>query len=184
MSEPVVSESVSVAPRPAPRADRPGMAPGYGIKPADPERMIPWSAVVERLVAARNYWLSTVRPDGRPHVAPVWGLWADDGLYFGTDLTSRKGRNLAENPELVVHLESGDDVVILEGSVEMTDDPAMVRRVMAAYATKYAMPQADQEYLESLPSAMYRLRPRVAFAWLESSFPDTATRFRFEDGAA
>ena len=176
-----MSESVSVVPRPAPLAERPGMAPGYGIKPADPEHLTAWSAVVERLVAARNYWVCTVRPDGRPHAAPVWGFWADDALYFGTDLASRKARNLAANPELVVHLESGDDVVILEGAVETTEDPATVRRVMAAYATKYAMPQADQEYQESLPSALYRFRPRVAFAWLEASFPDTATRFRFED---
>ena len=172
-----MSESVSVVPRPAPIADRPGMAPGYGIKPATPEALIPWSAVVERLVAARNYWLCTVRPDGRPHAAPVWGLWADDALYFGTDAASRKGRNLAANPELVVHLESGDDVVILEGAVDVTDDPATVRPVMAAYAAKYGMPLAD---MEALTSSLYLVRPRVAFAWLESSFPDTATRFRFE----
>ena len=176
-----MSESVSVVPRPAPRADRPAMATGYGIKPATPDSLTPWSAVVERLVAARSYWLCTVRPDGRPHAAPVWGLWADDALYFGTDPASRKGRNLAANPELVVHLESGDDVVILEGTVDVTDDPATVRPLLAAYAAKYAMPLAE---MEALTSSLYRLRPRVAFAWLESSFPDTATRFRFEDGGA
>ena len=179
MSDPTATATA----RQAPIAERPGMAPGYGIKPADPETMTAWSAVVERLVAARNYWVCTVSPDGRPHAAPVWGFWADDALYFGTDTRSRKARNLAANPELVVHLESGDDVVILEGAVEVTDDPSTVRRIMADYATKYAMPQADVEHLESLPSAMYRLRPRVAFAWMESSFPDTATRFRFEGGA-
>ena len=173
-----VSDSAPAAPRPAPVAERPGLAAGYGIKPAEPEKMIPWSAVVERLVAARNYWVCTVRPDGRPHAAPIWGVWADDALWFGTDPASRKGRNLAENPELVVHLESGDDVVILEATVEVTDDPAAVRPVMVTYATKYGMPLAD---FEALTSAMYRLRPRVAFAWLEASFPDTATRFRFED---
>ena len=183
MSEPssAVSEPSPAAARPEPIAERPGMAAGYGIKPAEPEKMIPWSAVEEKLAAARNYWVCTVGPDGRPHAAPVWGFWADDALYFGTDPASRKGRNLAANPELVIHLESGDDVVILEGAVEITDDPATVRPVMAAYATKYAMPLAD---FEALTSALYRLRPRVAFAWLESSFPDTATRFRFEDGAA
>ena len=173
--------SAAATARQAPIAERPGMAPGYGIKPAAPETMIAWSAVVERLVAARNYWVCTVSPNGRPHAAPVWGLWTDDALYFGTDTASRKGRNLAENPELVVHLESGDDVVILEGRVELTDDPATVRPVMAAYAAKYAMPLAD---FEALTSSLYRLRPRVAFAWLEASFPDTATRFRFDDGTA
>ena len=175
-----MSDRVSTTPRPAPVAERPGMAPGYGIKPADPDQMTAWSAVVERLVAARNYWLCTVRPDGRPHAAPVWGVWADDALYFGTDPASRKGRNLAENPELVVHLESGDDVVILEGRVDIADDPATVRPLLATYAAKYSMELAD---MEALTSSLYRLRPRVAFAWLETSFPNTATRFRFEDGA-
>ena len=173
-----LSDRVSVAPRREPVAERPGMAAGYGIKPAEAEKMIAWSAVVERLVAARSYWVGTVRPDGRPHVAPVWGVWSEDAFYFGTDPASRKGRNLAANPELAVHLESGDDVVILEGVIELTDDPSEVKPVMAAYAKKYAMPEAD---LEALSGAWYRLQPRRAFAWLESSFPDTATRFRFED---
>ena len=102
---------------------RPDMAPSYGLS-SEPEGMLPWGWAVEQLVASRNYWVCTTRPDGRPHAAPVWGLWADDALYFGTDPASRKGRNLAENPELVVHLESGDDVVILEGRVDITDDPA------------------------------------------------------------
>jgi hypothetical protein len=164
---------------PAPIVERPGMAAGYGIKPADPEKMLAWATVEAKLAAARNYWVCTARPDGRPHVAPIWGLWRDGALHFGTDPASRKARNLAANPELAVHLESGDDVVILEGAVELTEDPALIASIWPAYGEKYAMPQADLEQLAAMPSAIYRFRPRLAFAWLESSFPDTATRFRF-----
>lgn len=67
---------------------------------------------------ARNYWVVTTRSDGKPHSVPVWSIWLDETFYFGTDRRSRKGRNLATNPGLVVHLESGDDVVILEGVAE------------------------------------------------------------------
>ena len=41
----------------------------------------------------------------------------------------RKGRNLAENPNVAVHLESGDDVVILEGVAEVVTDPGLVERL-------------------------------------------------------
>src|SRR4051794_25481300 len=92
-----------------PTPHRPGFAPGYGIDGSSPEGMLPWSEVVARLEAARNYWICTTRPDGRPHASPVWGLWFEDEFVFSTGTDSRKGRNLAENPEVVVHLESGDD---------------------------------------------------------------------------
>ncbi len=61
-----------------------------------------WSHAEKRLERARNYWIATARPDGRPHVAPLWGVWVEGGLYFGTGRSSVKGRNLAHSPELVV----------------------------------------------------------------------------------
>ncbi|MEI6136703.1 MAG: pyridoxamine 5'-phosphate oxidase family protein [Chloroflexota bacterium] len=36
-----------------------------------------------RLRTAMNYWIATTRPDGRPHAAPVWGVWLDDGSGSG-----------------------------------------------------------------------------------------------------
>jgi hypothetical protein len=104
-------------------------------------------------------------------------VWFDDALFFGTDPNSRKARNLRANPEIVVHLESGDDSVILEGVVEDESDPELRRRAGEAYAAKYgfdALGGADED-----GPPVYVLRPRVAFAWLESSFPETATRWRF-----
>jgi len=67
--------------------------PGYGV-PADPDGMLPWSFAEQRLESAHDYWLATVWPDGRPHVMPVWGAWFDGRLWFSTDQTSRKARNL------------------------------------------------------------------------------------------
>ncbi len=75
---------------------RPDM-PGYGIHLGG-EGMLPWSHVSERMSAARNYWIGTTRPDGRPHATPVWGVWVDETFYFGTGERSRKGRNLAADP--------------------------------------------------------------------------------------
>src|SRR5215813_698320 len=112
---------------------RPHM-PGYGILDAhDGEGLLPWEWALERLTVSHNYLLSTTRPDGRPHVMPVWGLWLEGAFYFGTDRRSRKSRNLTENPAIAVHLESGDDVVILEGRAAEVQDAALVSAIDKAY---------------------------------------------------
>jgi pyridoxine/pyridoxamine 5'-phosphate oxidase len=151
-----------------PTASRPGFAPGYGI-PEDEEGMLPWSFATERLEAARNYWIVTAAADGRPHAAPVWGLWLDGAVLFGTSPASRKGRNLARNPRVLIHLESGDEVVILEGEV---DRAPVDERTADVYEAKYDYRPPGEE--------LYRLRPRVAYAWVERDYPTTVTRFGFD----
>jgi Pyridoxamine 5'-phosphate oxidase len=81
--------------------------------PAPSGELLPWSWAEQRLVAARNYWIATTRPDGRPHCRPVWGVWLPDGFWFSTGSVAR--HNLVANPQITVHLESGDQVVIVEG---------------------------------------------------------------------
>jgi flavin reductase (DIM6/NTAB) family NADH-FMN oxidoreductase RutF len=151
-----------------PRASRPRFPPGYGIA-QDEEGMLPWSWAAERLEASRNYWIVTAGADGRPHAAPVWGLWLDDAVLFGTSPDSRKGQNLARDPRVVIHLESGDEVVILEGEV---DRAAVDDRIADAYEQKYELRPPGKELL--------RLRPRNAYAWVEKDYPKTATRFAFD----
>ena len=86
---------------------RPDLPEDYGVSDqTSGAGMLPWSRVTERLESARNYWVVTTRSDGKPHSVPVWGIWLDETFYFGTDRRSRKGRNLATNPGLVVHLDS------------------------------------------------------------------------------
>ena len=155
-----------------PTARRPDFGPAYGITP-EAEGMLDWAWASERLEAARNYWIGTAGADGRPGAAPVWGVWLDGVLRFGTSRASRKGRNLAADPRVVVHLESGDEVVILEGRVQETEIDAPLAD---AYERKYAMrPGEDQTPGE----AWYELRPRMALAWTEREYPRTATRFDF-----
>lgn len=97
------------------------------------------------------------------------------GFLFPHFGDSRKGRNLATNPWIVVHLESGDDAVILEGTVEEVTDPLVLDRFKAAYESKYQW-GVD---LRDPHRVTYGLKPRVVFTWLEKDFPDTATRWRF-----
>jgi nitroimidazol reductase NimA-like FMN-containing flavoprotein (pyridoxamine 5'-phosphate oxidase superfamily) len=128
------------------------------------------SEIEERLREARNYWLGTTRADGRPHAMPIWGVWLDGALWFGTGLESVKGRNLLRDPRATIHLESGDDVVILEGTAERAERDA----AYAAYADKYDMP-ASAESFAALPQvgALFRFTPTLAHTWLESSFEES-----------
>ena len=163
--------------RKMPKPARPAITPGYGISKA-PKGLLPWAGVEPKLAAARNYWVASTRPDGRPHAMPVWGIWHNGAFYFSTDPASRKGRNLAANPETVVHLESGDDVVFLEGRVETVRDPAELASFADAYQAKYQFRPDVAD--NSGKYAYYRLALKTAYAWHEKDFPTSATRWRFD----
>jgi nitroimidazol reductase NimA-like FMN-containing flavoprotein (pyridoxamine 5'-phosphate oxidase superfamily) len=149
---------------------------GYGIHEQD-EGLLSWEWVSEQMAKSRNYWICSTRPDGTPHAAPVWGVWLDGTLYFGTSRTSRKGRNFAQNPNVVAHPESGDDTVIIEGTVEEVTDPALFTRIADAYEAKY--PPYRPDPAAEPGSVFYAVRPRAAFAWREKDYPKTATRWTF-----
>jgi len=166
-----------------PTIDRPGLVAGYGLLPENEGKgLLPWSWAAERLERSRNYWIASTRPDGRPHVMPVWGIWTEGALYFGTDPASVKGRNLAANPAIAAHLESGDEAVVLEGIAEVVTERGLLARLYQRYAEKYAIALGPQtaDDPSDYPYTL-RLRPRRTLAWLETDFPGTATRWRFGD---
>jgi len=147
-----------------PRATRPTFGGGYGV-PEDDDGMLPWSWAAERLAQAHNYWVAT----SGPHASPVWALWRDGAIVFSAGLTSRKARELARDPRIVLHLESGDEVVIVEGRAEsISADQA----ILDEYERKYAFRPEPGE-------GWYRVAPRRVLAWTEAGYPRDATRFDF-----
>jgi pyridoxine/pyridoxamine 5'-phosphate oxidase len=100
-----------------------------------------WTEGRERIEEAELFWLSTVRPDGRPHVTPLISVWLGEAAYFCTGVDERKARNLEENPNCVLTtgcnlLREGLDVVI-EGEARRVSDDAELALVAAAYESKY-----------------------------------------------
>lgn len=163
-----------------PRPSRPQMPRDYGV-PEDAASMVPWTWAAERLERARNYWFSTTRPDGRPHAMPAWAVWLDGALYFEGSPQTRRARNLAQNPALAVHLESGDEVVILEGEAHPAGKPhrPLAERLAAAFTAKYAETHDYRpEPTQWDEGGLWVMRPRVAFGW--STFPGTVTRWHFQ----
>jgi PPOX class probable F420-dependent enzyme len=162
--------------RPKPKASRPAMPKEYRIKGARiGSGLRSWKEVVEQLAKARNYWIVTVRADGHPHAMPVWGIWNKGIFLFSTSRRSQKGRNLSRNPQLVVHLESGDNVVILEGAAEEVTDPVRLDAYVTAYGEKY---QSEPD-ISDKKNVTYALRIQTAFSWLEKDFVGGATRWQF-----
>jgi pyridoxine/pyridoxamine 5'-phosphate oxidase len=105
---------------------------------------------------------------------PVWGLWFEGALYFGTARASRKGRNLAHNPAISVHLESGDDAVMMEGRVVEVSSQSTLQKLDAGYRTKYNMP-----LMLTPENVVYCVRPNIVLAWTEKYFVSDATRWEF-----
>ena len=82
-----------------------------------------------RLATAKNIWVATVRPDGRPHLAPVWFVTMNGHWYFVTDPKSVKARNLQHNSKIVLSLEDGNDPLVIEGEAKPVEPSAEVIRL-------------------------------------------------------
>ena len=135
-----------------------------------------WSAGRELLVTAELYWLSTVRPDGRPHVTPLLGVWLEGALHFCTGPNERKSKNLAGNPRCILTTGSntldGLDLVV-EGTAELVADPALLKRVADTYESKYGphftSPQGTWSGLggaiRGAEIPLYRVAPETAFGF-------------------
>jgi pyridoxamine 5'-phosphate oxidase-like protein len=165
----------------APRADRPLMPEGYGL-PSSTDGMLAWADVEARLVVATSYWLASVRPDGRPHVVPRWGVWLDGRFWYDGAPSTVHVQNLSTNPACSLHLESGTEAVIVEGESRPAQAPAesLGARIAAAFVKYHDLgyrPGADAWAGEG-GGGLRVLIPRRALAWF--TFPTDATRFHFD----
>ncbi len=158
-----------------PKSQRPEMPGGYLSS-----KLLAWAWAEVRLAESRNYWITSVTPQGTPHARPVWGVWLDGRFYFSSG--SRIRSNLERGSAVSVNLESGDECVILEGTAALVHDVAVAGRVTAAYNEKYHWD------MEAKAGEYFEVCPRVVFGWLcdgsgrdgGALFSQTATRWLFE----
>ncbi|AEB47582.1 pyridoxamine 5'-phosphate oxidase-related FMN- binding protein [Micromonospora maris AB-18-032] len=83
----------------------------------------PGAEAVERLDRERVVWLCTLRPDGSPHLTPVWFLYLDGEWWIGTAERNRKVRNIAADPRVSLALPDGDAPVVAEGVASIVRQP-------------------------------------------------------------
>jgi hypothetical protein len=160
-----------------PRISRPYFPEGYL---SDPKTLLAWSYVEERLAEAKNYWLCSVDPGGKPQAVPVWAVWLEGSLYFDSSPDSRHARNIARNPNVAVHLENGDQALTGEGMAYMltTLSPELGEKFGQVYAAKYAawgyVPEPGQWKVGEL----FRVQFSKVLAWTD--FGNDPTRFVFD----
>ncbi|WP_405799817.1 pyridoxamine 5'-phosphate oxidase family protein [Streptomyces sp. NBC_01506] len=145
-----------------------------------------WADAVTQLTRAELFWLSTVRPDGRPHVTPLLAVWWRGALYFCSGERERKVLNLAENREVVLTtgtnaLNEGRDLVIEGEAVRETDD-ARLRELAGVWECKYGadwhFDVKDGAFTGAHgPALVFGVTPRTAFDFAKS--PHGQTRWRF-----
>jgi len=165
---------------------RPAFPPGYVDKPVS---FLTWDWVAAQLTEAKNYWLCSVRPPapgtpgGRPHVVPRWCVYVDGKIYYDGSPETRHARNIESNPEISVHLESGTEAIILEGTAAPAEKPSVEfgRRLSEAYKKKYKELGYAPEPNSWDAGGLFVFTPRQCIAW--SKFNENPTKFIFEGEA-
>jgi Pyridoxamine 5'-phosphate oxidase len=160
-----------------------------------------WSRIESRLDAGvsqapatggpdrHTCWLATINADGSPHVTGVGALWVDGTFWFETGERTRKGRNLARDARCTLTLATVEFDLVVEGSAQLIDDPAVVERMAGIWAAGEWPVRVDESGIAltadfSAPSAgappwrVYQVVPRTATAVLTVE-PGGATQWTF-----
>jgi general stress protein 26 len=167
-------------PQPEPRAE-------IDQRFSDPDAAAtPWEAVERVLDEAELFWISTVRRDARPHVAPLPAVWDGGALHFCTGAGEQKGLNLAADPRCV--LTTGNNTwkvgldVVVEGSADRVTDAARLQQLADLWAAKYqgdwVFEVADGAFHHGAGTALvFALAPTKVLAFAKGVFAQTRYRF-------
>lgn len=156
---------------------RPKFPPGYADLPAS---FLTWDWVAAQLDSSLHYWLCSVRADGRPHVVPRWGVFLDEKFYYDGSPETRHARNIETNPHVSLHLESGTEAIILEGTAGPAGRPSpeMGMKLSKAYRRKYRELGYSPKPDAWDHGGLFVFTPRQCIAW--SNFTKDPTKFVFE----
>ena len=127
-------------------------------------------------------WLSSVRPDGRPHLVPIWFSWDGRQILIASKPNAQKVRNLRANAKVMLALgeaEDDFDVGLLEGHAQLLDKPAAVA-LPAAHLAKYrsqmaAIGLSPAEFLATY-SQVIRIVPTRFLPWHGRTLPPSTPR--------
>jgi general stress protein 26 len=144
----------------------------------------PWVEAREILEKAEICWLSTVRPDGRPHVTPLVAVWFDGAMYFCTGEDERKNRNIQRNAHCILatgcnSYKEGMDLVVEGDAVRVTDE-ANLQRLADLWKSKYDWRWAVRDgkfHGDDGNPLVYEMRPVKAFGFGKGKFSQTRWRF-------
>jgi general stress protein 26 len=144
---------------------------------------VPWAEVISVLEASEMFWLSTVRRDGRPHVAPLPAMWLSGMLHFCTGRDEQKAKNIETNANCVLttgtnSYRSGLDVVV-EGSAERVSDKSTLARLATMWRDKidWVFDVGDGVFLDTRAAGhsalVFGVRPAKILAFSKAPYSQT-----------
>jgi Pyridoxamine 5'-phosphate oxidase len=159
---------------------------GVGVTPG--ARVLQWDEVERRLTGGGFRWLTTVRPDGAPHVMPVFGAWSESVVFLVSKATAQKSRNLDADGRCVLATDVDGVHLVIEGEASRVLDGETLERASTAFeqiynwSTTVAGDELDAEYGAPTsggpPYRVYQLAPTRVFA-LPAAGDFVPTRWRF-----
>jgi PPOX class probable F420-dependent enzyme len=127
---------------------------------------------IDRLLRSEPViWLSTVRPDGGPHLVPIWFSWNGRDILIASKPHAQKIRNLQANPTVMLALgeaEDDFDVGLLEGRAELLDSPVseiLPPAHLAKYGTRMAAIGLSRDEFLATYSQVIRITPTRFLPW-------------------
>jgi PPOX class probable F420-dependent enzyme len=134
------------------------------------DEMTQRTPVEDRLAHEPVVWLSTILPDGRPHIVPVWFMWDGEAITFFSKPHAQKVRNLEANPNVMLAVGTPDedmDVELIEGRAEVLDEPAaeMAPGRLEKYAALMARVGLTVDQFVQTYSKVVRIRPTRVLGW-------------------
>ena len=101
------------------------------------------------LSGTRTAKLAAVRPDGRPHVAPVWFTLDKDELIFMTMASTVKGKNILANPQIAISVDEEEfpfAFVLIQGPATIE---TLTPNELLPYSTRIARRYVGDERAET-----------------------------------
>lgn len=138
--------------------------------------LLDWSWVENQLTNAGTYWVNA-RSESYPHPRPVWGIWFRDSLVLSIG-SPKLIRCIEANPDITVHLESGTDVVVVEGNARVSH--LADAQIIDAYNAKYEWQYTYDEY-----GPLTQVNPKTVLSWRSTGWAgrngiQETGRWRFE----
>ena len=121
--------------------------------------------------------LATTNPKTmQPHVVPVWFAWDGESVWISSFVSTRKIRELKNNPRGAVLIESKQEgsklqAVLLEGTVELVTQPRqLVSEIASRVYIRYLGPEGvkdpePQSWLNDPENLLIKLTPKRIMSW-------------------
>lgn len=108
---------------------------------------------------------ATASKKGEPHVVPVSYIWEDRHAYIVTDYGTRKLRNLRENPNAAVLVDSGGTrkLLLVSGPVEIIEKGEEYRRLYKLFYSK--LDWVRREPWKEGEAPFIRINPTFKTGW-------------------